>query len=183
MRVEETDDILVQATNDITGLGTSILGDLNQDEYNWIFEDVLKSQPLQEGQRIIDVDSIDERLFVILSDLTLIQISLATKEVISSTKISELPDVVEYTAGEQAKAFGMFKDLNIIGVSTSKCVLLFDYESDLTFMKQIPVANVSYLTFIDLYVVLASPNEETEETQIFCYQIDGDTPEGSISIK
>ena len=88
MRVEETDDILVNKGNSSNALGESILFDLKQDEYSWVFEDVLSTMPLKDGQKIVDVDSIEDRLFIMLSDLTLIQISLMTKKVISETKIS-----------------------------------------------------------------------------------------------
>jgi hypothetical protein len=54
----------------------------------------------------------------------------------------------------------MFKDLNMIAVSTGDSVTLFDYESDLTVVTTLPVANVVQIAFIELYIVLLAESED-----------------------
>ena len=45
--------------------------------------------------------------------------------------------------GQTAVAFAMFKDLNMIAVSTEKGFHMFDYESDLQHVKTLPLENVT----------------------------------------
>ena len=55
----------------------------------------------------------------------------------------------------------MFKDLNMIAISTSKGVHLFDYEEDMSHVTTIKVSDVSYLTFIDVYIVMLVESEDS----------------------
>jgi len=84
---------------------------------------------------------------------------------------------------DKATAFDMFKDLNMIAVSTAKGVHLFDYEEGMQHVTTLNVRNVSYLTFIDVYIVMLVESEDSSEATLLCYQIDGEEPEGSITIK
>ena len=77
----------------------------------------------------------------------------------------------------------MFKDLNMIAVSTAKGVHLFDYEDEMSHVTTLNVRNVSYLTFIDVYIVMLIESEDGADATLLCYQIDGEEPEGSITIK
>ena len=66
----------------------------------------------------------------------------------------------------------------MIAISTSKGVHLFDYEENMSHVTTLDVNNVSYLTFIDVYIVMLVESEDCSEATLFCYQIDGDEPEG-----
>ena len=77
----------------------------------------------------------------------------------NETNIADLEDA-SHLAGKKATSFAMFKDLNMIAVSTDECVLLFDYENDLTVVTTIPIANVSSIAFIELYIVLLIESED-----------------------
>ena len=70
---------------------------------------------------------------------------------------------------DKATAFDMFKDLNMIAVSTSNGVHLFDYEEDMSHVTTLPVRNVSYLTFIDVYIVMLVESEDSSEATLLCY--------------
>ena len=63
----------------------------------------------------------------------------------------------------------MFKDLNMIAVSTGDSVTLFDYESDLTVVTTLPVANVVQIAFIELYIVLLAESEDASWASLICY--------------
>ena len=56
-------------------LGESILEHNDAAEYNWAFENVVDLEAGTDAQ-IIDVDSVDERCFILLSNLKLIEINL-----------------------------------------------------------------------------------------------------------
>lgn len=45
------------------------------EDYNWNFEDIV-DLPVSADSKIIDVDSVNERCFILFSDLKLIEISL-----------------------------------------------------------------------------------------------------------
>lgn len=53
----------------------------SENELNWNFEDVT-GLPVDDGQEVVDIDSIGERLFVMFDDLTLTEINLQSKEVV-----------------------------------------------------------------------------------------------------
>ena len=59
-------------------LGESILEANDPTEYNWAFEDVADLDSATDAQ-IIDVDSVDERCFILFSNLKLVEINLQTK--------------------------------------------------------------------------------------------------------
>lgn len=63
-------------------LGESILENEKIEDYNWNFEDIVDLPITSDGAKIIDIDSVDERCFVLFSDLRLIEINLQTKSVI-----------------------------------------------------------------------------------------------------
>ena len=71
----------------------------------------------------------------------------------------------------------------MIAVSTESGVHFFDYESDIALVKTIPIANVTQVTFIDLYAVLVQESEDATEATLYSYQIGADEPEGRISIR
>ena len=60
---------------DVSFLGESILEHDKPDEYNWVFEDVT-SFAMSEDATIVDVDSVNERCFILCSDMKLTEINL-----------------------------------------------------------------------------------------------------------
>jgi hypothetical protein len=160
-----------------------ILGDLQNNEYSWALEDVVASWPLKDGQKIVDVDSVDGRLFILLDNLILLEASIESKEVVRQVNLAELEGASEFCVDQKATSFSMFKDVSMIGVSSQKNVLLFDYENDLSFELNIPIANAFFLTFVEVYVIVAAENQETEETEILCFELGSEEPEGRIAIK
>lgn len=107
-------------------------------ELNWNFEDVT-GLPVDDGQEVVGVDSIDNRLFVMFDDLTLTEVNLSTKEVVREVQIYTLVEEDVIAGDDKATAFDMFKDLNMIAISTSKGVHLFDYEEDMSHVTTIKV--------------------------------------------
>jgi hypothetical protein len=105
------------------------------------------------------LDAIGNRLFILYDDLTLLEIDIKTKELVNETNIGDLEDAA-HLAGRKATAFAMFKDLNMIAISTDECVLLVDYESELTVVTTLQVANVVRIAFIELYIVLLIESED-----------------------
>ena len=77
----------------------------------------------------------------------------------------------------------MFKDLNMIAVSTENGLHMFDYESDLNHVKTLKLENIQQICFVDMYIVVVTEDEETDEAVLQCYMIDSDEPEGQIKIK
>ena len=58
-------------------LGESILESEKPDDYNWAFEDVADlTVAAGDPQKIIDVDSVNERCFILFSNLKLTEINL-----------------------------------------------------------------------------------------------------------
>ena len=76
----------------------------------------------------------------------------------------------------------MFKELNMIAVSTQHGFHMFDYEQELQHVKTLQLQNVSQICFVDMYIVLALEDEDGN-VNIVCYMIDSDEPEGQIKIQ
>jgi len=85
--------------------------------------------------------------------------------------------------GQKALAFAMFKDLNMIAVSTENGFHMFDYEAELQHVKTMQLKNVSQICFVDMYFVLVVEDEDSGEANLICYMLDSDEPEGEIKIK
>lgn len=63
----------------------------------------LKEIQLSQDQRLIDLDSVQNRLFLMISDLTLIEVNLLTHEVLSNVRLSEVEGSEDI--GSKAVAF------------------------------------------------------------------------------
>lgn len=134
-----------------------------------------------ETKKLIDYDSVDERMMLLFEDLTLRECNLATKQVVKEVNIGDL-DGAEEIKGGKAVAFSMFKDLNTIAVATENYVHLFDYEDDLTLVTKLSVKNVNQVTFCGVNVILVIETEDLDG-KIDCYALDEDEPIGTITIK
>ena len=104
--------------------------------------------------------------------------------------VASLDGAAEHLAdptGQKALAFAMFKELNMIAVSTSEGLHMFDYESELQHVKTLELRNVRQICFVEMYIVLVLEDLDDSaidgECRILCYMIDSDEPEGQIKIK
>ena len=90
-------------------------------------------------------------------------------------------------SSQKALAFAMFKDLNMIAVSTAEGLHMFDYETELQFVKTLNLRNVRQICFVEMYIVLVcddtDENGPQDEALLLCYMIDSEEPEGQIKIK
>lgn len=162
-------------------LGNSILENDTPEDYNWEFEDVADLAFIGLDQKIVDVDSFNERCFILFSNLKLTEINLQTKEVVQEINVAFLSGA----EGQTAIAFSMFKDVNMIAVATADGLHLFDYEAELQHVKTFQLRNVRQICFVEMYIVLVVEDEDDSdgEALILCYMIDSDEPEGQIKIK
>eukprot|EP00352_Strombidinopsis_acuminata_P004777 CAMPEP_0176364654 /NCGR_PEP_ID=MMETSP0126-20121128/19931_1 /TAXON_ID=141414 ORGANISM="Strombidinopsis acuminatum, Strain SPMC142" /NCGR_SAMPLE_ID=MMETSP0126 /ASSEMBLY_ACC=CAM_ASM_000229 /LENGTH=316 /DNA_ID=CAMNT_0017721361 /DNA_START=2196 /DNA_END=3146 /DNA_ORIENTATION=+ len=148
-------------------------------KYSWKLEEVV-SFPT-EDKKLVDYDSVDERLMLMFEDLTLRECNLETKQVVKELNIGDL-DGAEEIKGSKAVAFSMFKDLNTIAVATENYVHLFDYEADLTLVTKLKVSNVKQVTFCEVYVILVIETEDLDG-KIDCYALDEEHPVGTLTVK
>lgn len=95
-----------------------------------------------------------------------------------------MAETLEHDDQAKALAFGVFRELNMMAVSTGEAVHMLDYEGEqLSYVTSLNVPNVCYLTFVDVYLVLMAESADGSECTLVCHQIDGSEPEGSITIK
>lgn len=74
----------------------------------------------------------------------------------------------------KVSAFSVFKDLNIIAISTKEAVYLLDIENDLKFKIKIELQNVFCITIVDNYIVMLVQDEETSEISITSSTLTGE---------
>lgn len=82
----------------------------------------------------------------------------------------------------KARAFALFRDLNMLALSTQEAVYLVDYETpnELKFSSRIPTPNVVFIAQVDIYIVMMACSEDDEsKATISCQMLYG-TEEGSI---
>jgi len=76
----------------------SVLGDSvlmgNQNEYSWILEHVVGTK-IGEGQCILDMDAVNDRLFIIFNDLKLVEVNLQSSSVVREFSLAEADDASE----------------------------------------------------------------------------------------
>ena len=132
---------------------------------------------------IINFDCVNERCFILFSDLKLTEINLESKTVVQSISLPSVERAAENIMDEKAVAFAMYRDLNIIAVSTENGYHLFDYESELKHIKTTALRNVTQICFIDNYSVLVIEDEHSDDAILTCYEMFSDELEGQIKIK
>ena len=79
-------------------LGASILENETPDDYNWEFEGVTDLAISGSEQKIVDVDSVNERCFILFSNLKLTEINLQTKQVVQEINVASLDGAAEHLA-------------------------------------------------------------------------------------
>mmetsp|Transcript_31972 Transcript_31972/g.23121 ORF Transcript_31972/g.23121 Transcript_31972/m.23121 type:complete len:191 (+) Transcript_31972:4180-4752(+) len=169
----------INTTMDENDLEEDYNGESAEKQIAWKLEEVVDFPT--ETKKLIDYDSVDERMMLLFEDLTLRECNLATKQVAKEVNIGDL-DGAEEIKGGKAVAFSMFKDLNTIAVATENYVHLFDYEDDLTLVTKLNVQNVKQVTFCGVNVILVIETEDLDG-KIDCYALDEDEPIGTITIK
>jgi len=184
-RIETVGEEIRQTTQNRGAFSATVLEhEVQQErkEYSWQYENLV-GIPIEPEQCIIALDSVDGRLFVMYDDMTLIEVNLQTKQMVSEINLGDIEDAQELCQGKKTVSFAMFKDLNMLAISTDSNVHLFDYENELTLVTTLSVPNVISVTFIELYIVLLIESEDGSEAKLECYQIDSDEAEASITIK
>lgn len=86
------------------------------------------------NEDLIGYDSCGERLFVMFSNMALVEINILDGKLVHELDVAAM-DGVELTEGEQprAYAFAVFKDLGMLAVSTTHAVYLIDFEKGMRF--------------------------------------------------
>ena len=82
----------------------------------------------------------------------------------------------------KALAFALFRDLNMLAISTQQAVYLIDYETpnELKFSSRIATPNVVFIAQVDIYIVLMACSDDDEsKAAITCQMLYG-AEEGSI---
>lgn len=126
----------------------------------------------------------DERCFVLFSDLRLTEINLQSKQVVQSVLITQLEGAGEQVTDTEALAFAMFKELNMIAISTESAVHIVDYESStMKFVRKIEHKNVKHICFVETYIVLVLADEDSDDAVLICYELVENEPLGQIKIK
>jgi len=78
----------------------------------------------------------------------------------------------------------MFKDLNMIAVSSASGFHMFDYESELKHAKSVQLKNVVHMCFVEMYIVVVTEDDENpDDVELLSYMLDSEEPEGQIKIK
>lgn len=96
----------------------------SKDQRNkWTKEDLLVLDNI--GQRMIDCDSVEDRLIMLFDNFTIRECSISSKE---ETNFVELKDMMRYKDDcDTSTAFAMDKELGLIAVGSESGVNLFDY--------------------------------------------------------
>lgn len=104
---------------------------------------------------IVDFDSVGDRLFLMFTNMSLVEISIKSKQLVQEINLTEL-DGIDFNFGEEQKvsAFAIISDLNLIAFSTSEAVYLVDFESEFKFSTKIDTTNVVFISYVDIYIVL-----------------------------
>ena len=133
---------------------------------------------------IVDFDSVGDRLFLMFTNMSLVEISIKSKQLVQEINLTEL-DGIDFNFGEEQKvsAFAIISDLNLIAFSTSEAVYLVDFESEFKFSTKIDTTNVVFISYVDIYIVLMqASDEDSSEAILTCRMLYG-AEEGNISIK
>jgi hypothetical protein len=133
---------------------------------------------------IVDFDSVGDRLFLMFTNMSLVEISIKSGKLVQEIQLREI-DGVELGETEDPKvnAFAIFKDLNMIAFSTGESVYLIDFENEFKFSTKIEEANVVFISYVDIYIVMMmASDEDSSEAELTCRMLYG-AEEGTISIK
>ena len=103
---------------------------------------------------------------------------------VQELNVATLDGAAEHMQSQRAIAFAMYKELNMIAVSTSSSFHMFDCEkAEIEHFKALPLQNVQQICFVDQYFVVMTEDEDSSEACLYCYQLEDEEPEGQIKIK
>lgn len=113
-----------------------IIHDPKEEDNKWRMQrliDVSLTDKL-DGAQPLNFDTTGERLFIMFENMTLVEINTSTGKVVSQTDLLDFigPELEEGEA-PKARAFALFRDLNMLAVSTLQAVYLIDYENELKY--------------------------------------------------
>jgi hypothetical protein len=124
-----------------------------EQDQSWKLQEIC-GLPVEEGAKLVDFDCTEERLFLLTDDLTLHEVSLESNESVREVNLGQIAEA-EQIKDQKAKAFSVFKDIDMLAVATSTCVVFFDYASgEPSIMRVLDVPNVTYIDFLDCNVIL-----------------------------
>ena len=129
------------------------------------------------------MDAANDQMFIIFDDLKLIEVNLQSQSIVRQFSLAEVDDAAEQLKDAKAISFAMYREVGMFAVSTETCVFIFNYEDGLELIRTIEVPRVVQILFVDLYVVLVQESEDATEATLLSHQIDGDEPEGQITVK
>ena len=132
---------------------------------------------------IVNFDCINERCFILFSNLKLSEVNLETKAVVQEIALKTVEGAAEHVKDNKAVSFAMYKDLNTIALSTENGYHMFDYESELKHLKSVPLSNVNQICFIDEYIIVVTEDDESDDAILSCYEMFSDELQGQIKIK
>lgn len=133
---------------------------------------------LQVGsQKMVDFGSCQDRLFILFENMHLTEVSLKTKNPVAEVDLSKLESI---ETDEPALAFAIFSELNMLAVSTTSHVWLVDFENEFRFNQRVDVPMVTYIAYIDIYMVFMQ--SLAGESVFSCRMMYGDE-EGRLAVQ
>lgn len=133
---------------------------------------------------IVDFDSSGDRLFVMFSNMSLVEISIKTGQLVQEINVATMEGLdMDENEPRKVQAFALFKDLNMIALSTTEAVYLIDFENEVKYNMKIARPNVVFIAQVDIYIVMmVASDEDSSEATLTCRMLYG-SDEGSLSIK
>jgi len=82
----------------------------------------------------LNFDTKDDRLFIMFENMTLVEINTSSGKVVDQTDLlTFIGPELEADEVPKARAFALFRDLNMLAVSTFNAVYLIDFENELKY--------------------------------------------------
>lgn len=133
---------------------------------------------------IVDFDSSGDRLFVMFSNMSLVEISIKSGKLVQEIELMQLEGMeLEENEAPKILTFSIFKDLNMLAFSTAEAVYLINFENEMKFNFKMDVRNVVFIAYVDIYIVMMMASEEdSSEATLTCCMLYG-PEEGSLQIK
>lgn len=139
-----------------------------ENEYGWKFEELV-GLPMDEAQKVIGLETVENRAFVLFSDFALVEFNMEEKKIVREVLVADLDEATgALLQGKKASAFSLFKDIELLCISTDDQTHLFDFSEDLTLVKTKDIKNVIFVTFIEIHMVFVVESEDCSEATVLC---------------
>lgn len=186
MKLERAEKML-QDTSMTTANVTQAADVTIEETHKWSLQPLIEmaqEEGLSKDNTIVDFDSVGDRLFLMFTNMSLVEISIKSGKLVSEVNLREIEGVeLDEAELSRVSAFAIFKDLHMIAFSTSHAVYLIDFESEFKFSTKIEAANVVFVSYVDIYIVMMmASDEDSSEATLTCRMLYG-AEEGSLSIK